>query len=117
VSSSNAGVGHGTVVRYDPCVQALDLLGRWVIDPTDETAVAAYGQASMEFRDDGSLVYSIAVSDRIQVVLLTYGVSGNELITDQPSAPQEERTRFSLTSEGKLILLYEGAPATFLREP
>lgn len=35
---------------------------------------------------------------------LTYRVEGNMLITDQSSSPCEERTEFSLTSDGRLAV-------------
>jgi hypothetical protein len=34
------------------------LVGRWVIDPADSHAIEALGQASLDFREDGSLTYS-----------------------------------------------------------
>jgi len=46
---------------------------------------------------------------------LTYQVSGNILITDQPSYPKVEQTKFSFDPNGQLVLRYPGAKAWFER--
>lgn len=55
------------------------LVGRWVIDPADSHAIEALGQASLDFREDGSLTYSTLQEDRIQTMFLTYRVVGDEV--------------------------------------
>ena len=90
-----------------------ELVGRWVIDPFDVEAIEVLGQANLEFRSDGSLVYSVVKADRIQTMFLTYRVSGDELITNQPSAPLEERTRFSFTQDGCLALTFRNQESGF----
>jgi hypothetical protein len=46
---------------------------------------------------------------------LVYRVDGDELITDQPSAPGEHRTKFSFDDGGRLILEDEGETSRFVR--
>lgn len=48
-------------------------------------------------------------------MLLTYRVEGDVLVTDQPSDPREERTKFKFTASGNLVLLREQRPATYVR--
>jgi len=50
-----------------------------------------------------------------QIMNLTYEVSGNKLITDQPSHPKKERTEFSIESNGQLLLRYPGSKTWFER--
>jgi len=39
-------------------------------------------------------------------MILTYRIEGDTIISDQPSHPREEKTKFSFTPEGKLVLIY-----------
>jgi hypothetical protein len=70
---------------------------------------------SMKFFSDGKLVYIIHQKDRDQVMNLSFRVEGNQLVTDQTSAPREERTKFSFDAEGNLILDYAGNRSRFAR--
>lgn len=91
------------------------LIGVWKTDPADRGAIREFGQATLCFEDNGQLVYISHDEGRDQIILLRYHVEGQMLVTDQPSAPSEERTRFAFTSEGKLQLLYEDRRATYLK--
>ena len=71
----------------------------------------------MVFTDDGKLVYSIHAGDKTQVINMVYEVSGNQIITDQPSNPLREISGFSFESSGILVLDYNGEKARFTREP
>ncbi len=95
---------------------ASTLVGRWVIDPSDSHAIEAFGQVSLDFREDGSLTYSTLQEGRIQTMFLTYRVVGDELLTDQPSAPRDEQTQFSITQDGRLVLTFGGVQSMFRRE-
>ncbi len=46
---------------------------------------------------------------------LLFRVDGDHLVTNQPSQPQEERTKFSFDAEGNLILDYDGNKSWFAR--
>lgn len=58
----------------------------------------------MTFTTEGELIYSTlemnVVTSRI---LLTYRVDGDSIVTDQPSAPNEQRTRIVQTEKGLLV--------------
>jgi hypothetical protein len=89
------------------------LVGRWRLVHTE--GPANFEHVTMEFGPDGSLQYSIELPDRIQIMNLTYSVSGDVIITNQPSAPGEERTRFALGTDGRLELNHGGTRSWFER--
>lgn len=91
------------------------LIGKWVTDPNDVEALEEYGTVTLEFKDDGSLIYSIHSEDKIQKVKLTYKAEQGVLITDQPSHPQRDRTPFTFTADGKLVLKYAGQESQYIR--
>jgi hypothetical protein len=92
----------------------VDLLGLWVTDAEDLTAVSEYGRVSMDFRPDGQLIYTIFEQDKRQVMLLVYQINGDVLITNQPSSPREERTRFEIRGD-TLTLFYEDHQSAYKR--
>ena len=91
------------------------LVGKWRSDPDDEAAIDEYGDASLDFSPNGGLTYTVHTERKRQVTLLTYRVEGEVLITDQPSDPKEERTIFKIRSDGRLVLLHEHRPSTYVR--
>ncbi|HQR66341.1 MAG TPA: hypothetical protein PLB02_03005 [Thermoanaerobaculia bacterium] len=92
------------------------LLGRWRVDPTDHDAIEEYGDVSLEFRDDGQLVYVIHAGEKAQLVYLNFRIEGGELVTNQPSAPNEERTSFDLRPDGRLILRFGRRESRYVRD-
>lgn len=92
--------------------QALE--GGWRSDPTDDRGLRAFGQVEMWFRTDGTLTYTVHKTEKDEVSRLIYRVEGDVLVTDQPSAPREERTRFRIGEDGKLRLGESGAEAIYL---
>lgn len=91
------------------------LCGRWTTDPEDEVSLRESGQVSLVFDPDGKLTYIMHGGGKEEIVNLIYRVEGEMIVTDQPSAPREERTRFTLTSEGKLILEFGGVESRYVR--
>jgi hypothetical protein len=90
------------------------LLGTWLTDPEDRWSLREYGEVSLHFEEDGVLVYTVHLPRKEQIMRLTYRVDGNQLVTDQPSSPQEERTEFFFTSDGRLAVKNAPpAPPTF----
>jgi len=71
--------------------------------------------AEADFRADGRLFYSVLSSDRWQIMKLRYEVHGDVLLTDQPSSPRMEQTRFALEENGELILELGGQRSRFRR--
>jgi len=93
-----------------------ELLGRWRIDPTDAEALDAFGDAALEFDERGNLIYIIKEAEKDQVILMTYRVAGDVIITDQPSHPDPQSTRFKVTDD-MLNLAFGGQPSRFIRIP
>lgn len=91
------------------------LIGEWSTDPEDLQAIENYGRVTMNFRPNGTLVYTIHGDSKNDVMLLTYRVEKDVLITNQPSSPREDRTKFSLDAEGRLRLLYDNHESRYVR--
>jgi hypothetical protein len=92
------------------------LLGKWTTDPGDVDSLSAYERASLEFKKDGQLIYTIHAEESNQIMILTYKIRENMLVTNQLSAPGEERTAFAFTDDGKLKLEFGGIVSTYIRE-
>ena len=90
------------------------LFGIWETDPTDAAALAEYGSVRMEFKEDGQLIYAIKKKGKEQIIMMTYGVDDNKLITDQPSHPQREVTKFSIAGN-MLMLDYRNRQSIYIR--
>jgi len=70
----------------------------------------------MVFTNDGKLIYSIHTGDKTRIINMVYEGSGDQIITDQPSSPRREITKFSFDPSGILVLDYNGEKARFTRE-
>jgi hypothetical protein len=77
------------------------LIGKWFGLVADE-------RVGHEFLEDGRLAYAILTPKGTKMMRMTYRVEGDILITDQPSHPREERTRFGWDESGALILEFGG---------
>jgi hypothetical protein len=73
-----------------------NLIGIWKSDETDETTQKTLGKVTMTFTEDGQLIYDIFEGDKQQRVNMVYKVQGDTIISDQPSHPQEQRTRYKI---------------------
>ena len=93
----------------------MSLLGTWIVDKTDTRALAELGDVLLEFQEDGQLTYTIRGDTKNQIILMQYKVEGPTIVTDQPSAPQVERTAYSLSPDGVLTLEFGGVPYRFRR--
>jgi len=89
------------------------LVGRWRLVHTE--GPANFEHVTMDFGPDGSLQYSIELADRTQIMNLTYSVSEDLIISNQPSSPSEERTRFAFRADGRLELDHGGTRSWFER--
>ena len=90
------------------------LQGKWVIDPSDHSAIAEFGHVELEFKR-GRLTYAIVLAKTRQIIQMTYGIDANMLVTDQPPHPKTERTRFHLDG-GTLTLAFGGTEGRFIRQ-
>ncbi|MDX3966641.1 MAG: hypothetical protein QHD01_08585 [Bradyrhizobium sp.] len=95
----------------------MNLVGAWLVDETDELALARLGNVLLEFDESGGLRYTIRERNKRQIVNLRYRVEGSTIVTDQPSAPQVERTQFWFAEHGVLTLAFGGIPYRFVRAP
>ena len=82
------------------------LIGRWELERGNSDKDT--DQVLMEIGEDDRLTYtSITKKGTKQIILLTYRIDGDYIITDQPSLPQEEKTKVSI-QDGVLVLEFEG---------
>jgi hypothetical protein len=113
VVTSGGGSESESLLRWWAAVTpAHGLAGCWRMIRSDDVDAEP---AEADFRPEGRLFYSIASGDRWQVMRLQYRVEGNVIVTDQPSAPAEERTAFAIESDGTLRLEFGGQRSWFAR--
>jgi hypothetical protein len=87
------------------------LIGRWrQIEPSNDAE-----EVTMSFGLNGELVYTIDTEEKTQFINLVFEISEDTLITDQPSAPQKEYTKFYFESDNLLVLDYDGDQTKFQR--
>lgn len=91
------------------------LIGKWKSDENDPNTLSNYGRVTQTFYDDGRLLYVIHSDEKDQVIRLVYSVDGDELVTNQPSAPVEYRTKFAFDDQGRLVLDQDGERSRFVR--
>lgn len=92
------------------------LVGTWEPAADDVRAREVYGgDVLLTFEPNGTLIYSIVTEKSVQKVLLTYRIEGEEIVTDQQSAPHEERSRYVLTEDGKLWMSNEGIVSRWVK--
>jgi hypothetical protein len=105
---------------YSNAVSAVDdprLHGRWEIVRTDDPSMELDEGVELQFSPDGSLKYVIKQAGSRQVMNLTYEVQGSEIISNQPSAPAENRTKYAFSDDGQLVLELHGARSWCRRIP
>ena len=93
-----------------------DLIGTWVSDPEDREGTQEFGRVTLVFEKDGELTYTVHAAGKDQKMFLTFRVEGEVIVTDQPSSPRQERTRFSVGSDGKLTVWFGGQRAVYVHE-
>jgi hypothetical protein len=83
-----------------------DLVGTWESEMGDQATKMRTGRVRLEFYPDQTLAYVILEEGKTQIIKLTYDVVGDRIVTDQPSHPSVNETRFELAS-GLLKLFYD----------
>jgi hypothetical protein len=91
------------------------LHGRWVLTRSDDPTADVGEGVEMEFTADGKLTYTIKQSDRRQIMNLVYKVRGSEIVSNQPSAPAENRTGYTFDEQGLLVLNLGGSRSWYRR--
>jgi acyl CoA:acetate/3-ketoacid CoA transferase alpha subunit len=92
-----------------------ELIGIWNSDQSDEATKNSVGKVTMTFTEDGQLIYDIDAGGKLQRMNMVYKVIGDTIISDQPSHPQEQRTKFKIENDDKLTLEFEGEKTVFIR--
>jgi hypothetical protein len=92
------------------------LVGKWITDPEDSDSLRRYGRVSLEFTEYGRLIYTIHSEGKEEKIYLVYHIQNDMIITNQPSSPREEQTRYLLTSESKLVLFYSDHQSSYVRQ-
>ena len=87
------------------------LFGQWELVRSQQ--VITSDRAVSEFTPDGRLIYSITENGKTGIMNMVYRVENGVLITDQPSHPSEERTKYSFDDDGLLVLDYDGQKTWF----
>lgn len=93
-----------------------ELIGAWNSDLTDTETKNSIGYVTMTFQEDGQLIYDIHIRNKLQTMNLVYELNEDTIISDQPSHPQEQKTKFRIENGDKLVLEFEGQKTVFLRE-
>jgi uncharacterized protein (TIGR03066 family) len=86
------------------------LLGKWRSDRE-----ATREDVTLEFSKDGSLTYTIHSEASDQSIFLRFRIEGDVIITDQPSAPREETTKYEIAPDGRLVLTHQGEATAYGR--
>jgi hypothetical protein len=89
------------------------LVGSWISNPEQKNPTSE--KTRLDFAENGQLTYSILCKEKVQMIMLTYEVEGDFLITDQPSEPKVERTKFSITPDDKLIMAFDNQIWEYIR--
>jgi hypothetical protein len=92
------------------------IIGVWYSDIDDEVTKNNIGHVTMTFTKEGCLIYDIHEEGKLQRMNMVYRVSGDMIISDQPSHPSEQRTKYKLDGDDKLILNFEGVSTIFRRQ-
>ena len=89
------------------------LLGTWRLVKSDGTIDAGNG-VTLTFMANGRLLYVIHEKQSDEIMNLSFTVEGDRIVTNQPSRPQTESTKFSFDSD-HLVLDYDGGKSWFAR--
>ena len=90
------------------------IVGCWELRKS-EPPVDFGERVQMQFEPGGGLTYGALEQGNWQVMLMSYRTEGDTLVTDQPSNPREESTRFEIRPDGILQLEFGGSVCNFVR--
>ena len=97
-----------------PAIAPSALLGCWRLARAD-AHLDLGEQARLEFRPGNDLRCTFVSKGKVRELQLAYWLEGDTLVTDQASAPREQRLQVHLESPTVLRLNYGGALAWFER--
>ena len=89
--------------------ESMSVVGKWMGRVNGEPA-------AMEFRTDGRFAYVVQSADgKTQIIRMVYRVEGDTIVTNQPSAPREERSRFQIDGD-RLTIDFAGMSSQITRQ-
>lgn len=91
------------------------LEGNWMSDLQDQTTKESIGNVTVTFTGDGKLIYEVMEGEKLQRMNMTYHTKNNIIISNQPSSPRRENTKYTFEDENVLILEFEGEVTKFKR--
>jgi len=92
--------------------ESIGFIGQWRFLHADKKAPDQSGVV-ITFDKQGGVTYEIKAQEKTQIIKLTYRIENSWVITDQPSSPRVERTRFQITPLGELVLEFEGTKSWY----
>ncbi len=92
-----------------------DLVGTWQLVSYEGSIEDGKEGTTLIISKDGTLAHILHQPGKDQIINLMWRVSGDYLITDQPSRPKEECTKFSFDGAGRLVLEYKDSKSIFAR--
>jgi hypothetical protein len=95
--------------------QEISLIGTWKSDTNASTGAGSYGDVTLKFNADGTLLYIIREQDRDRIMRLTYHIEPGFIVTDQPSEPRPGRTEYQLGEDGVLVLAFAGRKSRYVK--
>lgn len=90
------------------------LIGEWVISQDDMRSIRDLGHVMITFSDKGILTYKVLEEESDQVIIMTFEVYKDKIVTNQPSSPKIESTNFRFEKD-TLILEFNGEESRFIR--
>ena len=94
--------------------QEAAFLGRWRLIDTEGAYDTGLG-TEVEFHPDGNLTYTIHLSDKQQLILLTWRLEAGFLVSNQPSHPHEVRSKVISVGADELVLEHAGEKTRLIR--
>lgn len=113
--ASQQSTGVGDVKWFSRHSRTPTLVGAWQVDPADAATLNAFGNVEMQFDERGNLRYVVKGREADQIILMTYKVEGDEILSDQPSHPRPQRSKYLLGTDGSLTIYFDGRATRFIR--
>ena len=95
----------------------VQLLGKWKLEKYDTSFQrdSSVKNEYMEFKPNGELDYIIDLGDKQQIMKLTFYSIDGIIVSNQPSDPREEKTKYYFDKTGKLVLDYQDKKGWYIK--
>jgi hypothetical protein len=84
------------------------LVGNWSADSSE------FHNTQVTFTSNGKLIYKITENGKVSIMNMTFETSGNLIISNQPSHPRIEKTKYNITGD-LLTLDYDGVISKYMK--